>query len=71
LVPYFKATREKLDLAEDHPALAIFDVFKSHRCDSVLKKLQEHTFTKYLSLLVARGNFNPLMSVLMKNSSFK
>ncbi len=41
LVPYVSTTRQKLGLADDHPALAIFDVFMSHRCDSVLKKLKE------------------------------
>lgn len=37
LVPYVSATRQELELADDYPALALFDIFKAHRCDSVLK----------------------------------
>ena len=42
LVPYMVKTRERLKLADDHPILAIFNVFKAHRCDSVLGELHHH-----------------------------
>ena len=42
LVPYVTQTRQKLELAMDHPALALFDVFKAHRCDTVLEKLRQN-----------------------------
>ena len=42
LVPYVTKTRQKLELAMDHPALALFDVFKAHRCDTVLEKVHIH-----------------------------
>ncbi|KAI8497679.1 hypothetical protein Bbelb_243310 [Branchiostoma belcheri] len=32
LIPYVTAQREVLGVSEDQPALAIFDVFKAHRC---------------------------------------
>ena len=38
-MPYATNTRKKLELADDHPALALFDVFAAHHCDSVLDKL--------------------------------
>ena len=42
LVPCVSQTRQELELADDHPALAIFDVFCAHRCESFLKKLCTH-----------------------------
>ena len=42
LVPYVTKTRQKLELAMDHPALALFDVFKAHRCDTVLEKVRQN-----------------------------
>ena len=39
-IPYVVETRNALDLPEDQPALAIFDLFATHRCSSVLEKLQ-------------------------------
>ena len=42
LVPYVTQTRQRLEFAMDHPALALFDVFKDHRCDSVLEKLRQN-----------------------------
>ena len=42
LVPYMVKTQERLELADDHPARTIFDVFQAHCCDSVLGKLRHH-----------------------------
>ena len=42
IVPYVVETRKRLELADDQPALAIFDVFAAHCCDSVLVKLQSN-----------------------------
>ena len=33
---------KKLELADGHPALEIFDVFAAHHCDSVLARLKSH-----------------------------
>lgn len=40
LIPYFTLSSQNLELAMDHPALASIDVFKAHRCDSVLEILR-------------------------------
>ena len=40
LLPYVTQTRQKLELAMDHPAFALFDVFKAHRCEITLEKLR-------------------------------
>ena len=73
LVPYMNTICQKLDLADDHPALAIlFDVFKSHLCDSLLKKLREN------NVFIPAGctgelqpldiNFNDEFKLLMKTN---
>ena len=41
-VPYVQSTRERLGLEEDNFALALFDVFAAHRCDSVLQSLEKN-----------------------------
>ena len=35
IMPYVTDTRKNLELADDHPTLALFDVFAAHCCDSV------------------------------------
>ena len=42
LVPYVQSTRERLGLEKDHFAVALFDVFAAHRCDSVLQSLEKN-----------------------------
>ena len=42
IAPYAVATRCSLGLQPDHCALAIFDVFAAHRCNSVLEALNKH-----------------------------
>ena len=42
IAPYVEATRQSLGLQPDHCALAIFDVFAAHRCNSVLEALNKH-----------------------------
>ena len=42
LVPYVQSTKQKLGLDKDNFALALFDVFAAHRCDSVLQALEKH-----------------------------
>ena len=42
LVPYVQATRRMLGLPDTQCALAIFDVFASHRCDKVLDALERN-----------------------------
>ena len=55
-VPYVFQTRQKLELAMDHPA---FDVIKTHRCDAVL-----YTSKSYL----LKNIVNPLTIVLVSSS---
>ena len=40
IISYVVETRNALDLPEDQPALALFDVFAAHRYSSVLEKLR-------------------------------
>ena len=42
IVPYVKKKRQQLNLDEDHPALAIFDVFKGQCTDEVLHVLADN-----------------------------
>ncbi len=41
IVPYVTETCSKLNLASDHPALVLFDVFKGHLVDNVRRLLEE------------------------------
>ena len=41
-IPYIVETQKELELADDHPALAVFDVFAAHCCSDVLAKLQSN-----------------------------
>ncbi len=54
LVPYVNIIRQKLDLS-----LAIFDIFKSHHCDSVLKKLRESNIHQVFILAGCTGELQP------------
>ena len=42
IAPYVRQTRERLSLSEDHPALAIFDVFKGQCTEDVLQLLEDN-----------------------------
>ena len=58
--PYVTETRNKLDLADDHPALALFYVFTGHRCSSVLAKLQNHNIHQVFIPAGCTGELQPL-----------
>lgn len=60
LVPYVTQTRQKLELAMDHPALALFDVFKAHRCDTVLEKLRQNHIHQVFIPAGCTGELQPL-----------
>ncbi len=75
VIPYVSATRTKLDLGDDHPALAIFDVFAAHRCTSVLKKLSDNHIHVIFVPASCTGELQPLdvsvndhFKTLMKNA---
>ena len=46
IVPYVKQKRAQLKLNEDHPALAIFDVFKGQCTEEVLQMLEENNIER-------------------------
>ena len=58
IVPYVVKERNRLELADDQPALAIFDVFATHRCSSVLAKLQSNNIHQVFVLLDVQVNCN-------------
>ena len=75
IIPYVVETRERLDLADDHPALAIFDVFSAYHCNSVLAKLKSHNIHQVFVPAGCTGELQPLdvgvnqdFKQLMKNS---
>ena len=69
IVPYISAMRRDFELADDHVALAIFDVFAAQRCDSVLKKLRENHIRQVFVPATCTGELQPLD--LSTNSDFK
>ena len=69
IIPYFAATRRELGLPDDHVGLAIFDVFATHRCDSVLKKLSSSHIHQIFVLASCTGELQPLD--LSVNDEFK
>ena len=60
IIPYVVETRKGLDLPDDHPALAIFDVFSAHRCSSVLAKLQSNNIHQVFVPAGCTGELQPL-----------
>ena len=75
IVPYVVKERNRLELADDHPALAIFDMFAAHRCSSVLAKLQSNNIHQVFVPAGCTGELQPLdvgvnqdFKNLMKNS---
>ena len=75
IVPYVTETRKQLELADDQPALVLFDVFAAHRCDSVLAKLKSHNIHQVFVPAGCTGELQPLdvgfnqeFKELMKNS---
>ncbi|KAI8493908.1 hypothetical protein Bbelb_282550 [Branchiostoma belcheri] len=59
-IPYVTAQREALGLSEDQPALAIFDVFKAHRCPELLAKLKENHIHAVFVPARCTGELQPL-----------
>ncbi|KAI8516450.1 hypothetical protein Bbelb_050310 [Branchiostoma belcheri] len=59
-IPYVTAQREALGLSEDQPALAIFDVFKAHRCPELLAKLKENHIHAVFVPASCTGELQPL-----------
>ena len=60
IIPYVVETRRELELADDHPVLAIFDVFAAHRCSDVLAKLQENSIHQVYVPASCTGELQPL-----------
>ena len=67
IVPYVKQTRSELQLASDQPALALFDVFEAHHCESVLEKLCE----SYSSSVCTSRMYRAVSATEAKKSHFK
>lgn len=42
IIPYVQQTRKELGVAENHPALAIFDVFKGQTTDAIYEILEQN-----------------------------
>ena len=75
LAPFVSWTRQELELADDHCALAIFDVFQAHRCDSMFKKLNSYNICQVFVPAGCTGELQPLdlsvnddFNLLMKGS---
>ena len=75
IILYVVETRNRLELADDQPALAVFDVFAAHRCSSVLAKLQSHNIHQVFVPAGCTSELQPLdigvnqdFKQLMKNS---
>ena len=60
IVPYVVKERNRLELADDQPALAIFDVFAAHCRSSVLAKLQSNNIHKVFVPAGCTGELQPL-----------
>ena len=60
IVPYVKQKREQLNLDGDHPALAIFDVFKGQCTEEVLKMLEDNNIERVLVPTNCTDRLQPL-----------
>lgn len=75
IIPYFEQCRKDFNLPPKQKGLVIFDVFKSHRCESVMNKLRENDIcfiyvpascTSELQPLDSDGGINAAFKRLMK-----
>ena len=60
LVPYIQTTRETLGFDSSQHALALFDVFAAHRCDSVLQALERNNIKCCFIPANCTGELQPL-----------
>ena len=60
IVPYVKQKREQLNLDNDHPALAIFDVLKGQYTEEVLKTLEDNHIERVLVPANCTDRLQPL-----------
>lgn len=60
ITPCMKQKREQLNLDDDHPALAIFDVFKGQCTDDVLKMLEHNNIERVLVPANCTDRLQPL-----------
>ncbi|XP_019633348.1 PREDICTED: uncharacterized protein LOC109476769 [Branchiostoma belcheri] len=71
VAPYMAAQRERLGLDEDHPGLAIFDVYKAHRTPGLLAKLREANIRPVFVPASCTGELQPLDSDGCINNALK
>ena len=60
IIPYVTSTRQALDLPEDQPALALFDVFAAHRSYRVLDMLKSNNIHQIFVPASCTGELQPL-----------
>ena len=60
IIPYVTEARSELNLADDHPGLALFNVFAAQRCSNVLAKLQAHHIHQVFIPALCTGELQPL-----------
>ena len=60
IVPYVRQVREQLSLAEDHPALTIFDVFKGQCTADILQLLEDNNIEHVQVPLNCTDRLQPL-----------
>ena len=69
LVPYVKQTRERMQLSSSFPAVAIFDVFAAHRCQSFIESLTLNNIRAVFVPAGCTGELQPLDTTV--NCAFK
>ncbi|CAH1257592.1 POGZ [Branchiostoma lanceolatum] len=71
VIPYMTAQRERLGLKDDHPGLAIFDVYKAHRTPALLQKLHDAHVKPIFVPASCTGELQPLDSDGCINDALK
>ena len=69
IIPYVDNTRQCLELSDDFRAVAIFDVFAAHRCQSVLDRLESSNIKPVFVPAGCTGELQPLDITV--NDAFK
>ncbi len=60
ILPYVQDVRTSLELSPNFPAVAIFDVFAAHRCQSVLNRLSSNNIKYIFVPAGCTGELQPL-----------
>ena len=69
IVPFVDSTRQRLELPENQPALAIFDHFKGQLTEAITTELEDNFIHSVIILPNCTGELQPMNISVNKSSN--